>query len=68
MWVKMEVVTFLISIPLENNLRNDALGTLLVSWQVFQKIFSLWYYTYSYSCYISQIFQPYLTCLFSIYL
>ena len=37
MWVKMEVVTFLISIPLENNLRNDALGTLLISWQIFQK-------------------------------
>jgi len=37
MWVKMEVVTFLISIPLENNLRNDALGTLLISWQMFQK-------------------------------
>lgn len=32
LWVKMEVVTFLINIPLKTNFLNDAVATLLISW------------------------------------
>lgn len=37
LWVKMEVVTFLINILLKKIFKNDAVATLLISWWTFQK-------------------------------